>query len=99
MAAGDRDVPVRIQIQHVPDCARLGQARAIVDRALSETGVVATVEEIVGEYASPTILVNEVDVTGRTAGEVSASCRLDLPTEAQMHAALTAAANRTEASG
>jgi len=78
---------VRIQVLHVPQCARLDRERAEIDRALTATGVSATVEEVVGDYPSPTVLVNGVDVTGRHAAS-TAACRLDLPTSVQVRAAL-----------
>ena len=45
------------------------------------------VEEIVGEFASPTVLVNGHDVTGHIPA-AHGSCRLDVPTEDQVIAAL-----------
>jgi hypothetical protein len=47
------------------------------------------VEELVGDYTSPTLLVNGFDVTGhpRPPGGQTA-CRADLPTEEQILAAL-----------
>ena len=47
----------------------------------------AEIEEQVGEYQAPTLLVDGRDVTGRHMGERSA-CRLDLPTDEQVLAAL-----------
>jgi hypothetical protein len=47
------------------------------------------VEELVGDYHSPTLLVNGFDVTGEPpAAEGQAACRLDLPNEEQVLAAI-----------
>jgi hypothetical protein len=77
----------RIEILHVHDCPLVGRMREMVQRVLAQGGVAAEVTELVGDYASPTLLVDGRDVTGRLAGECAA-CRLDLPTESQLLAAL-----------
>lgn len=79
---------VRIEVLHVPGCSRLEGVRALIDRAIAATGVNGTIEEVVGDYPSPTVLVNGIDVTGRPASS-GAACRLDLPTNAQVGDALT----------
>lgn len=82
---------VKIQILHVCDCALLATARALVDRALVATGVAAaTVECMPGDYPSPTVLINGMEVTGRRL-TLGAACRLDLPTDDQLCAALVRA--------
>ncbi len=73
---------------HVPGCSRLDRVRTLIDRAIAATGINATIEEVVGDYSSPTVLVNGIDVTGRPAGS-GAACRLDLPTDVQLGDALT----------
>ncbi|MGH7920071.1 MAG: organomercurial lyase [Candidatus Dormibacteraceae bacterium] len=77
----------RIQILRVPDCPSIDQVRTTLQKVLAQLNVPAQVEELVGDYPSPTLLVNGRDVTGRPLGGTSA-CRLDLPTEAQVIAAL-----------
>jgi hypothetical protein len=77
----------RIEILRVPDCPLVGRVRETVDRALARVRVHAEVQELVGEYASPTLLIDGLDVTGRRPA-AGACCRLDLPTEAQVLAAL-----------
>jgi hypothetical protein len=77
----------RIEILQVPDCPLVGRVRETVQRVLVQVDVAAEVTELVGDYASPTLLVDGRDVTGRPAGECAA-CRLDLPTERQLLAAL-----------
>ncbi|MGH2719100.1 MAG: alkylmercury lyase [Actinomycetota bacterium] len=82
--------PIQVQIVRVPDCPLVERLRAFLDRCLSRTGMTAIVEEIEGPYPSPTLLINGADVTGRPRG-FEASCRLDLPTQHQILAALTQA--------
>jgi hypothetical protein len=80
-------VGLQVRILHVAACPLLGQARALVDTALKRSGLHATVEEIEGPYPSPSVLVNGKDATGREPRE-AAACRLDLPSEDQILAAL-----------
>src|SRR5262245_29231004 len=77
----------RVQILQVPDYPLVGRVREMVRRAFASAGVQAEVEELTGEYASPTMLVDSVDVTGRPAGSGS-PCRFDLSTEQQIVTAL-----------
>ena len=56
---------------------------------LEKTQIPVTVEELVGAYNSPTLVVNGFDVTGQPpAAEGQTSCRLDLPNEEQILAAI-----------
>lgn len=84
---GTSDAALRLQILHVPGCPLLEQLRATVQRALAGVGLRADVEAIEGPYPSPTLLVDGIDVTGRPP-EGGPACRLDLPTEEQVIAAL-----------
>ena len=79
---------VRIEVLHVPGCSRLEGVRALIYRAIAATGINGAIEEVVGDYPSPTVLVNGIDVTGRSASS-GAACRLDLPTDVQLGDALT----------
>ena len=59
-----------------------------MENCLAQTHMDIVVEELVGDYDSPTLLVNSVDATGHPrAPEGHMSCRLDLPSE-QILAAL-----------
>lgn len=98
-ASRDRDdrstvsPPVQIQLLHLPHCPLVDRVRATLRTSLAKTNVPVLIEEIEGPYPSPTLLIQGRDVTGRTA--VSApSCRLDLPTEEQVLAALSPARSR-----
>lgn len=81
---------VHIQLLHVPACPLVEQVRATLRRSLSKTNVRVTIEEVEGPYPSPTLFIDGIDVTGRTPAP-GPSCRLDLPTEDQVLAGLTAA--------
>lgn len=79
---------IHVQLLHVSDCPLVGELRGRLDRCLSARGLHVTVEEIEGPYPSPTLLVNDADVTRRPVAQ-GPSCRLDSPTEEQILAALT----------
>lgn len=81
---------IRVELLHGPDCPNLAAVREIVHASLARAGVAATVEETEGAFPSPTLLVDGVDVTGLPVGDSSA-CRLDLPTEREIVAALAKA--------
>lgn len=78
---------VRVQIRLVPACPHADVARELVRRAAATAGLAVEVEELIGDYPSPTILVDGRDLTGEDLSE-GASCRLDLPTERQILTAL-----------
>jgi len=71
-----------MSIFSVSDCPLVGSVRIMLEKRLTQTSVDAIVEELMGDYNPPTLLVNGFDVTGRPrALEGVMSCRLDLPTE------------------
>lgn len=79
----------RIQLLSVPDCPLVESARSTLRNSLAQTHIDAIVEELVGDYSSPTVLIDGFDVTGRPREPRNqASCRLDLPTEEQILVAL-----------
>jgi len=82
-----RDEVRTVQLRRVADCPHAEQVRELVRRVAADGGVLIELEELVGEYPSPTVLVDGRDVTGRPLA-VGAACRLDLPTERQLRAAL-----------
>ena len=85
---------VELQLLSVDGCPNAGRVRELVQKALSEAGVQARLAEPVGDYPSPTLLVDGIDVvTGRPLGS-NPACRLDLPTEAQILSSLEAAVRR-----
>ncbi|HEX4213825.1 MAG TPA: alkylmercury lyase [Candidatus Dormibacteraeota bacterium] len=77
----------RIEILHLPDCPLVDRVRESLHRVLSTASVRSEITEHVGNYPSPTLLVDGRDVTGRPLGEFGV-CRLDLPSDEQILAAL-----------
>jgi hypothetical protein len=91
--AGDAAVPRQsvetlIEVLHSPRCPHVDEARALLRTCLSELRLDLPVREREGDYPSPTILVNGLDVMGRSDVQ-GAMCRLDLPTRDRILAALT----------
>lgn len=82
-----------VQLLHVPDCPLVDRVRATLRSSLSKTDVQVTIEEIEGPYPSPTLLIDGTDPTGRTPAP-GPSCRLDLPAEDEVLAALHASPGR-----
>ncbi|MBM0224375.1 organomercurial lyase [Micromonospora sp. ATA51] len=89
---------VNVELRSVPDCPNLAPARHALHAALVDVGLPAVVTEVVGDYPSPSILVNGVDVMGGT-GDGPAACRLDLPTGERIRAALRQAMGAESATG
>lgn len=56
---------LRIQLLYVPDCPLVESARSTLKNCLAQTHVNTIMEEFVGDYSSPTILIEGFDVTGR----------------------------------
>lgn len=78
----------RIRILQVEDCPLVDKLIDEFERCLTEAGLDVPVEIMVGDYPSPTLLVDDVDVaTGQpVAGQPR--CRMDLPSRQQIQAAL-----------
>ncbi len=86
---------MRIELLLAPDCPNAVAARAVLVSCLTRLGLPTGVRERVGRYPSPTILVDGIDVmTGTVEGPARQACRLDVPTESELLAAL-----RTRCSG
>jgi len=82
-----------VELLLVPQCRYAEHTRAVLLRCLTDAGLAVPVVERVGDYPSPTVLVNGVDVTTGAAGVRNVpACRLDLPTPQQVLAALQAQA-------
>jgi hypothetical protein len=80
---------MNVELLLAPDCPNAPAARAVLAGCLRRLGLAIRVHERVGEFTSPTILVDGVDImTGRTGAPAPQACRLDLPTEARLLAAL-----------
>ena len=94
-AAAGRVSAIAVQLQYVEGCPFVDDVRELVQRVVAGLGSAASLEEIEGSFPSPTVLVDGLDVTGRVA-IAAPSCRLDLPTEAQVSDALIAARARRD---
>jgi hypothetical protein len=78
---------VIVELRSVADCPNLDTVRDALAAALADLGGQATVIEQVGDYPSPSVLINGLDVMGAAAG-ATAACRLVLPTSEDIRAAL-----------
>ena len=72
-----------------PQCPNAEAARSVLTACLRQLGLDMRVRERVGDYPSPTILIDGVDVmTGQRGAPTRQACRLDVPTAARVVAAL-----------
>jgi hypothetical protein len=72
---------VRIELLTAPGCPQAAAARATITECLSALGIDATIIDRVGQYPSPTVLVDGADVMRPESRTWSGdACRLDLPT-------------------
>ncbi|MFC4018386.1 alkylmercury lyase family protein [Micromonospora sp. GCM10011542] len=76
-----------VELRSVPDCPNLAPVREALYTSLAALGLPANVTEVVGDYPSPSVLVNNVDVMGGVVDD-GAACRLDLPTAEHLRTAL-----------
>lgn len=81
---------MKVELLHVPDCPNVEGARQLVRSCLSELDIPAQIEVIEGDFPSPTVRVNDVDVMGEPPN-TGAFCRLDLPTRERVLGALKVA--------
>ena len=86
----------RVQILHVPDCPLVERLRAEVESTLAEVAPDVRLSLVEGDYPSPTLLVDGMDVTTGAPVSGEPRCRLDLPTSPQIRDALGALAGRRE---
>ena len=81
---------MEVQLLIAPDCPRAESARRLLAECVEQLAVDVSVRERVGEYPSPTILVDGVDVmTGAAGVSHIEACRLDVPTRSRLLAALS----------
>jgi hypothetical protein len=80
---------MRVELLLAPGCPHADRARALLSESLGRLGLAVAVLERTGDYPSPTILVDGVDVMTLTAGSPTMqACRLDLPTTERVETAL-----------
>ena len=88
---------MRVELVYFSGCPNVPAMRDLLRRCLAQLGLVdevveintdtATAPESYRQLGSPTVLVDGADVLGKHLGGAE-SCRLQLPTEAQVMAAL-----------
>lgn len=81
---------MNIELLSVPDCPHVDRVRELLRTCLDSLGMQVEVVEQVGDFPSPTVRVDGVDIMGASL-ETGARCRLDLPTNEQILAVLNAA--------
>ncbi len=80
---------VRVELLTSPGCPNAAGARRVLRECLSQIGLAENVViEKVGEYLSPTVLVDGVDVMKPGTALRADACRLDLPTMDRLLVAL-----------
>jgi hypothetical protein len=80
---------MRIELLSSPGCPNAATTHAVVTRSLDGLGIDTAIIERVGAFPSPTVLINGTDVIHRDQPPPTGHyCRLDLPTEAVVLAAL-----------
>lgn len=80
---------LKIELLHLPDCPHVEQARHLLRACLTDLDLASVeVADQEGDFPSPSILVNSIDVMGAPA-IVGASCRLDLPTRERLMSVLS----------
>jgi len=84
--------PVRVQVLHVADCPLVSRVRDMLSDCLQHVGFPVWVEDLEGDYPSPTLLVDGIDVATGAPPPAAICCRFDLPTCAQITTALQRAA-------
>ncbi|GAB1640464.1 alkylmercury lyase [Krasilnikovia sp. MM14-A1259] len=86
-----------VELRSVPDCPNLDATRSTLAACLAEAGLTVPIIERVGDYRSPSILINGADVTGADPSGPPA-CVLRPPTAPQIRAALHSAIRSAPAS-
>jgi hypothetical protein len=83
---------MRVELLHFDGCPLAPAAHRLVRQCLIALGIPDPVLVRVGDWPSPTVLVNGTDVM-RPAAELSTArvCRIDVPTRERVLAALRAA--------
>jgi len=82
-----RPSPSLVQLFYLPGCPHAEPARVLLRSCLARLGLEVSIEEKVGDYPSPTIMIHGVDVMG-SSGFSGQACRIDVPTEEKVMAAL-----------
>ncbi|GGU44122.1 alkylmercury lyase [Lentzea flava] len=80
---------MRVELLLAPDCPNASATKSALTRALHELELTVPVVEQVGDFPSPTVLVDGDDVMNDRCGAPRMrACRLDVPTVAKLLSAL-----------
>lgn len=83
----------RIELRHVPGCANVDKTRILLWDVVQAVGLDIEIQEWEGDYPSPSVLVDGVDVMG-DPGFAGGGCRLDLPDRESLETHLRPLARR-----
>jgi hypothetical protein len=87
--AGDQ-AGVTVEVRYHGGCPHAAAVLALVERCIAQLGLDVEPELREGAYPSPSVVVNGIDVMGAPS-TVGAACRLELPSEERVIAALAEA--------
>ncbi len=80
-----------MELLHHPGCRSVPATQQLLEECLAALGILAPIFTRVGDYPSPTVLVNGTDVMRPTAAlPLGSACRIDVPTRCRLLAVLTA---------
>jgi hypothetical protein len=80
---------MRIELFSSPGCPNAATTRAVLTRSLVRLGIDTAIIERVGAFPAPTVLIDGTDVMHPDQPPPTDQyCRLDLPTETKVLAAL-----------
>ncbi|HCT77916.1 MAG TPA: alkylmercury lyase [Micromonosporaceae bacterium] len=80
---------MRVELLLAPDCPLADAARLVVSESTNQLGLKVSVAERIGDFPSPTVLVDGIDVmTGSAGAQHIQACRLGVPTISRMLEAL-----------
>jgi hypothetical protein len=85
---GTQERPSRLQILQVADCPLVGRLVEDVQACVTEWGVSERVEVVVGDYPSPTLVIDGLDVSTGRPVQGGPCCRIDLPSREQIRDAV-----------
>ena len=82
---------MRVELLHHHGCLQARAARQLIEQCLRTLAISTPILVRVGDYPSPTVLVDGIDVM-RPAQALTpgTACRLDVPTQDRLLGALTA---------
>lgn len=79
---------MRIELHTSPGCPNAAAARRLLVECLTAASIEVPIIERVGEYPSPTLLIDGVDVMRPGEALTGNACRIDLPTRDRLLAVL-----------